>query len=531
MKRIALLLALLFALCATIASAASTPALTIDPPTEISGAGDQYYSGGTIWFRPAGAGSFTLNATAKGGIASVKFPDVSTVAGWAGSTGGKDTSSPFSSPVAYTWAAGASPPGAQTVTATTDTDTELTATVTINADSTGPTGQTIGVGGGPFFPTTSVPLTIARGTDAGAGVDPSGDVVERASAPLQNGTCGTFGTFTAVTLVNGADTGVATGNCYRWQLKVKDNVGNVSAASPASTDAKVDTTPPTAPTLLFTGMVNAGASGNVVYYQPSATGSFTVAAAATDAESGVVEYTFPTIPGLLQVGTRSSRTFNFTPPASLPSSPLVVTATNAAGLSSPGASFTLVPDSTPPTLTARCNGQPCAGKGYAGPVTVTFAAADNPGSGLDAIRYTTDGTVPTKSNGYEYSSGIVVRSLTHLTVRAFDNAGNASKPLALRIHSLADRLVVGIPARLSVGTAGRYLKARVSSSRRVHVLAVMTGRGLKAPQRWRFILETGAWVVQLRLPPKIERGQVYAVRWTVSAGTRTVTRVTRVSLR
>jgi hypothetical protein len=36
-------------------SAASRPALTIDAPTELSGAGDQYYSAGTVWFRPAGS--------------------------------------------------------------------------------------------------------------------------------------------------------------------------------------------------------------------------------------------------------------------------------------------------------------------------------------------------------------------------------------------------------------------------------------------------------------------------------------------
>ena len=99
---------------------------------------------------------------------------------------------------------------------------------------TAPTGQTITVNGGPFFSANSVPLTISRGTDAGAGVDPAGDVVERATAPLRNGVCGTFGPFTAVTLVGGADNSVTTGSCYRWQLKVTDYVGNVSTASAAS---------------------------------------------------------------------------------------------------------------------------------------------------------------------------------------------------------------------------------------------------------------------------------------------------------
>jgi hypothetical protein len=334
-----------------------------------------------------------------------------------------------------------------------------------------------------------------------------------------------------VTLVAGADTSVTTGNCYHWQLKVTDNVGNVSAASAASADAKVDTTPPAAPRLLFTGVLNAGAAGNVVYYRPSTTGSFTVTATATDPESGVTSYAFPAIPGLTQVGTGASRTFNFTSPLSPPLAPLVVTATNGAGLTSVAASFALVPDSTPPTLTVRCNGKPCLAKSYPAAVTVRITAADSSGSGVGTIRYTTNGTAPTRDAGLEYTSAIVLRSLTHLKVRAYDRAGNASTPLSLTIRALIDRLVFGAPAQLSVRPSGRYLQARVSSTQRAHILAVMTGRLLKRPERWRFILPSGAWIVQLRLPAAIRRGAAYTVRWMVSTGTRRATKVTHVTLR
>ena len=60
----------------------------------------------------------------------------------------------------------------------------------------------------------------------------------------------------------------------------------------------------------------------------------------------------------------------------------------------------------------------------------------------------------------------------------------------------------------------------MSSTQRAHVLAVMTGPGLKKPERWRFILERGAWIVQLRLPETIKRAGAYTVRWTVIAGTK-----------
>jgi hypothetical protein len=426
---------------------------------------------------------------------------------------------------------GAAAPGPTTVLATTASAQTSTAAITISADPTAPTGQTITVNGGPFFSTNAVPLTISRGTDFGAGVDPAGDFVERATAPLRNGVCGTFGPFTAVTLVGGADNSVTTGSCYRWQLKVTDYVGNVSTVSAASTDAKVDTTPPMAPNLLFTGLLNAGVDGNVVYYQPSAAGSFTINAVASDSESGVMRYSFPTIPGFAQVGTGASRTYSYTPPVSPPVGPLIVTATNPEGFASPAASFTVAPDLTPPTVAVRCNGAPCLAKSYLGPVTVTFTGADKPGSGLDLIRFTTNGTVPTKDSGFEFISPFVVSSVTHLTVRAFDKAGNASSPLSLTVRSLADRLVFGAPARLSVGPTARYLQARVTSTRRAHVLAVMTGPGLKAPGRWRFILEGGVWTVQLRLPETIERGGAYTVRWIVSAGTRSTSKVTQVTLR
>ena len=516
---------------ATTTTSAATSPVTIDAPTELTGAANQHYSAGTVWFQPGGSGSFTLNATAQSGVVSVTFPDVSATSGWAGSTGGTDTTSPYSSPIAYTWTVGAAAPGAKTVLATTASAQTSTAAITISADSTAPAGQTITVHGGPFFAANSVPLTISRGTDAGAGVDPAGDVVERATAPLRNGGCGTFGPFTAVTLVGGADNSVTTGSCYRWQLKVTDFVGNVSTASAASTDAKVDTSPPMAPNLLFTGLLNAGVEGNVVYYQPAAAGSFTVNTVASDPESGVLRYSFPTIPGFAQIGMGASRTYHYTSPVSPPDGPLIVTATNPEGFASPAASFTVAPDATPPRLAVRCNGAPCLAKSYPGPVTVTFTGADTPGSGVDLIRFTTNGTVPTKDEGFEYASPFVVRSVTHLTVRAFDKAGNASNPLSLMVRSLADRLVFGAPARLSVGRAARYLEARVSSTRRAHVLAVMTGPGLKAPGRWRFSLEGGAWIVQLRLPETIQRGGAYTVRWTVSAGTRSTSKVTQVTLR
>src|SRR5204863_1552507 len=95
---------------------------------------------------------------------------------------------------------------------------------TVTSDTTAPTGQTVSLSGGPWYGTPSVPLTLVNGSDAGSGIDATSGIVERDSAPLTNGSCGTFsGSWTQVTLVGGADTSVTTGNCYRYRYTISDN--------------------------------------------------------------------------------------------------------------------------------------------------------------------------------------------------------------------------------------------------------------------------------------------------------------------
>ena len=88
-------------------------------------------------------------------------------------------------------------------------------------------------------------------------------------------------------------------------------------------------------------------------------------------------------------------------------------------------------DSTPPSTTIACNGGACSPGYYASSVLVSLSAADNAGgSGVAAIRYTTDGSTPTRSGsgGTTYSGPFRLLSTKSLTYRAFDNAGNAENP-------------------------------------------------------------------------------------------------------
>ena len=503
-----------------LADAVTSPALSVTESSPY-----EYVSGSTLYYAATGSnsGSFTVTATASAGsgIASVAFPVVF------GSDSLTDTTSPYAQ--TYNWVAGATGAGSKAVMFTDKSvpaDT-ATASFTVTPDTTAPSGQTVALSNGPGYSTLSVPLVLGNGTDAGSGLNISSGSVERASATLSNGTCGTFGSFAAVTLSGGADTTVASGSCYRYQYKAVDNVGNVSTASTPSADAKVDTTPPTTPTLLFGSQTNAAAIGSVVYYSPTG-GSFAVTAGSTDGESGIASYAFPSVSGFAVVGTGASRIFRFSGGQSAPPGPLTVTATNGTGLTSPATSFTVVPDPTPPTVTISCNGAPCLARSYPKAVTVTLSATDTGGSGLDTIRYTLDGTAPTLYDGADYDGPIEVRKLTDLQAVAYDRVGNASQIVRTAIRSLADRLVFSAPARMNVGSTSRFLQARVSTTARAIVSAVLTGPGLKTPTRWRFVLSSGASIVQLRLPTAMKRAGRYTVVWHVQAGTRKTTMTSHV---
>jgi peptidoglycan/xylan/chitin deacetylase (PgdA/CDA1 family)/archaellum component FlaF (FlaF/FlaG flagellin family) len=82
-------------------------------------------------------------------------------------------------------------------------------------------------------------------------------------------------------------------------------------------------------------------------------------------------------------------------------------------------------DRVGPTSSIFCGGNTCSNSYYNAPVTIGLAASDTGGSGVAEIRYTTDGSNPTSSNGTVFTSNFVVSSTTTIKYRAFDNAGNA----------------------------------------------------------------------------------------------------------
>lgn len=82
----------------------------------------------------------------------------------------------------------------------------------------------------------------------------------------------------------------------------------------------------------------------------------------------------------------------------------------------------VVSDETPPTSSIACNGAACSSSTYTAPVNISLAATDT-GSGVAAIRYTTDGSDPTISSTL-YSGPFSVSTTTAVKYRAWDVAGN-----------------------------------------------------------------------------------------------------------
>jgi hypothetical protein len=227
---------------------APTNALTLTTQT----GGGSFLNGTTLYYRGSVAGSFKIqNAVtdAISGAASSTFAAFGgTSTGWSHTTPDVQTTpagGPFLSN-AFGWIATTTSSPTEAVTGADAAGNSATQTLNLTNDSTAPSGGSISYTNG-FLAALSVPITLADGTDAGSGIDPTGRFVERDQVgPTATGACGTFpGTFpTTVTLSGGNDTSVATDTCYQYRYRVLDRVGNPVAYTTTSV-AKVDASAPT----------------------------------------------------------------------------------------------------------------------------------------------------------------------------------------------------------------------------------------------------------------------------------------------
>ncbi|HWH11110.1 MAG TPA: chitobiase/beta-hexosaminidase C-terminal domain-containing protein [Solirubrobacteraceae bacterium] len=266
------------------------------PPTiTLSGAtGNTFINGATVYTNPqtGNSGGFTATATSadsESGIQGITFP---TLAGFTGG-GGTTTSSPYTT--TYAWPAAATASGPQTVTATDNAGLTDTNTFTVTPDTAPPTGGTVTYAGG-YNTSGSVSVGFTPGADAGAGLNASSGLLQRASATLAAGACGSFGAFATVASNQSspyADTGGTSGNCYEYRYVISDAVGNQATYTSASV-VKLDTQAPSQ-SLSLASPVAAILSGTTLYYNGALTGSFSLLDTLADPLSGVGSATFPGI--------------------------------------------------------------------------------------------------------------------------------------------------------------------------------------------------------------------------------------------
>ena len=266
---------------------------------------------------------------------------------------------------------------------------------------------------GRYYTSASVGFTTGDGSDAGAGLDTSRRLVERAEAPLTNGACGGFCAFGGS--YSSPDTSVVSGNCYRYRFTIADNVGNVSTAL-VTVDAKVDTSAPTAT------MDDPGANllGTVVL--TSTTG---------DPESGVATVTYQHSPAGLNTWTANASSWNTTGVADGLYDLRVAVTSNAGTTTNSALVASRRVDNTAPSASMDDPGSPLSDI-----VPLTSTASDGSGSGLDTATFqysyqgtgpwTTIGTDSSAPFGLDWDTNAGLDGRYNLRVIVTDVAGNST---------------------------------------------------------------------------------------------------------
>jgi peptidoglycan/xylan/chitin deacetylase (PgdA/CDA1 family) len=113
----------------------------------------------------------------------------------------------------------------------------------------------------------------------------------------------------------------------------------------------------------------------------------------------------------------------------------------------------VVGDRTAPTSSIACNGSSCSGW-HNQPVSVSLSATDT-GTAVSAIRYTTDGSIPTTSSPL-YTGPFSVSTTTTVTYRAWDMAGNVEATKSDLIQVDATPPVSSIACNEAVCSSGTY---------------------------------------------------------------------------
>lgn len=282
-------------------------------------------------------------------------------------------------------------------------------------DETPPSGGSVSYNDG-YYTSATVNLTVSDGTDAGSGLDTTTRTVQRKSATLSNGACGSYGSFSTITVTgtypNFTDSSIVSSNCYQYQYFISDNDGN-QATYTSSNVVKVDTANPTTP-------------GTPSTTTPTNSSSQTWAwTAATDTVSGIANYLWRTTGTAIVSGSTATNNvitsltegiYNF----------FVKAVDNAGNQGTETLAGTLTVDQTAPTISSVSSGTPTSTG-----ATITWTTNENTSSKIDYGLTNSYGnstsetdTSPRVSSHSVALSGLVSCSTYHYRVQSIDAATN-----------------------------------------------------------------------------------------------------------
>jgi hypothetical protein len=226
-----------------------------------------------------------------------------------------------------------------------------------STDTIAPTGGSVSYLDG-FTKAPSASITFSPGTDSGSGIDPASGILQRATATLGGGSCGSFGSFAVIaTNPTSPYSDAPPAGCFKYRYLISDNAGNQATYTSAAV-LKVDRTAPTS-SLSITNANGAFASssGTTLYYKGDVAGSFRWLGTVADSESGPASATFPAIatagwthPAEVVTtpsgGPYASSTFSWTANPGTPPQQSELAADAAGNATATATSF--VSDTTPP---------------------------------------------------------------------------------------------------------------------------------------------------------------------------------------
>ena len=332
-------------------------------PTWTESSATSHKSGNTLYFRKVAATiSITLTHTetltsTKSGGQSFTWTAPSVTTGWSGYFTGDAASTTTSTKTLTSSTTSAN--GNLVVDSNDRSDNDgSNLTIALTADATAPTLTWTAPSTNDQQAASSYNFTWTN-ADTGSGV--ASRTVQKQTAPVSGGNCGTFtnsGSATSNATTSFSYTGMVTSTCYRIVVATTDNVGNV--ASSTSPSILVDTNAPTATISVDAANTDTYRDGNTVYYRGGTAGNVNITVSGSDAVSGFQDQRFNAMGGTTtgwsptaasSYTTTNPYTLNYAwGSTSTGSATLSGNVRNNAGLTANTTTLTLTRDSTAPGL-------------------------------------------------------------------------------------------------------------------------------------------------------------------------------------